>query len=99
MKTIEMQTESFVGADGVDKRHEHRRRVFKSGQIVFNHGFSVFECVIRNLSSGGAMIEVPSMLGIPTRFTLSMETGPREQPCEVRWRTDRRMGVTFAEAA
>jgi PilZ domain len=81
-----------------NRRRERRRRVFKSGQIIFNRGFSVFECTIRNISGGGAMIEVPSMLGIPTRFTLTMQSGPREQTCDVKWRTDRRMGVAFALA-
>jgi hypothetical protein len=82
-----------------DRRHDVRHKVLKAGQISFNRGFSVLECTVRNLSEGGAMLEFASLVGIPSHFHLTMSSGPSSRPCEVRWRTDRYMGVAFLLAS
>lgn len=88
------------GGSGSDQDAEHRRerrqRVLKGGRIVFNGGFSVLDCRIKNLNSGGAMIELESLLGIPQHFDLIVEHG-KPRPCRVVWKTDRRMGVAFED--
>ena len=44
---------------------ERRVRTLKRARIIFNNGFAVFDCTLRNISPSGALIDIPSMLGIP----------------------------------
>jgi PilZ domain len=92
---IIMETADSSTPQGADRRTERRMRTLKSGRIVFNEGRSVFDCVVRNLSPGGALLEIPNMLGIPSRFDVDIERAARRRPCTVRWHTDRLMGVHF----
>jgi hypothetical protein len=84
-------------AEAVNRRRERRFRCLKSGRIVFNRGYAVFDCIIRNISAGGAMLDLET-LGIPKSFELRMEQGNDIRPCDVMWRTGRRMGVAFSRA-
>ena len=61
---------------------------------MFNHGQSVFDCKVRNLSPSGALIEVPSMVGIPAQFEIVLD-GTTRRACAVLWRTGCKMGVRF----
>ncbi len=85
--------------DGAERRSERRLRALKAARIVFNGGHSVFDCTLRNLSPSGALIEVPSMLGMPMRFEMLMDQGATRHFCSVRWHTERMMGVRFEDAA
>lgn len=88
--------EAQAGQDGGhENRRERRMRVLKSARIIFNGGYSAFDCRVRNLSSGGAMLEMPSLLGIPTHFEIAMGGSGKHRPCTVMWRTDTLMGVAF----
>jgi hypothetical protein len=78
-----------------EKRTERRMRTLKGGRVIFNHGTSVFDCKVRNLSPGGALLEMPSLLGIPSHFELILDSAATRRPCTVRWHTDRLMGVHF----
>jgi len=78
-----------------NRRSERRVRCYRGGRIVFNRGYGVFDCIIRNTSSGGAMLEFGSLVGVPSYFEL--HRGPGEAPlrCRVKWRATNRMGVAF----
>jgi hypothetical protein len=77
-----------------EKRRAVRRRVFKAGRIVFNRGRSSIDCTVRNLSTRGARLEVPSVVGIPDAFFL-ITAGAADQPCRVVWRRLKELGVAF----
>jgi hypothetical protein len=81
---------------GEEHRHFARRRTLKGGRIVFNHGQSTISCMIRDLSSGGARLEVPSSLGIGDEFTLAFDDGSASRRCLVRRRSATSLGVEFA---
>ena len=93
-----MTTVVETAHDGVDRRSERRMRTLKAAEIVFNLGHSVFDGTLRNISPSGALIEVPSMLGIPMRFEIIMDHGAMRRACTVRWHTGRMMGVHFDDA-
>jgi hypothetical protein len=78
-----------------NKRRAARRRVYKGAQLVTHAMYSTFDCVVRNLSATGALIEVPSTVGIPNTVTLHMNDGSLERSCEVAWRTEVRLGLRF----
>jgi hypothetical protein len=81
-----------------NRRRERRYRCFRSGRIVFNAGFTVFDCTVRNISPNGAMLEMETLMGIPKKFEIALECGEPPRHCEVRWRTDKHMGVLFGNA-
>lgn len=63
-------------------------------EVVFAAGRTRVPCVIRNLSSGGAKLEVASVKGIPQTFDLVIPNRPT-LPCRVVWRSPRELGVAF----
>jgi hypothetical protein len=80
-----------------NRRAERRQRVYKHARIIFNNGYAVFDCLVRNISGGGAMLEMETLLGIPRAFQIVLDHDAKARPCRVIWRTDRRMGVAFAD--
>jgi len=62
--------------------------------IVFDGGRTRVDCVIRNLSDGGAKLEVATVRGIPQTFDL-LVPGQRPHPCKVIWRSLKELGVQF----
>lgn len=77
-----------------ERRRTPRHRVFKGGLIAFR-GQSL-TCTVRNLSDGGANLDVDSTAMVPATFTLVLESDRTIRRCEIKWRTDRRVGVAFA---
>ncbi|MEO8667441.1 MAG: dihydrodipicolinate synthase family protein [Bauldia sp.] len=80
-----------------EHRHSRRNRTLRAGRIIFNSGYSSLNCSVRNISEGGALLQVPGMVGIPREFELSID-GDTARPCRVAWRKEDRMGVEFIAA-
>ena len=76
-----------------DKDEKSRHRTFKGGSITFDRG--VVDCIIRNLSETGALLEVLNPAGIPDRFNLIIKPETIRRSCEVAWRTERNIDVKF----
>ena len=72
---------------------EARRTALKSGRIVYKGG-SV-ECKLRNISDGGARLEIGRQL-LPHTFELHIIGMPVRQ-CSLRWAKDNLVGVQFLE--
>ena len=55
------------------------------------------QCVIRNISEGGAMLAFHKSVRLPRRVYVTRGKGDRLLECEVRWRNcDRLFGMRFA---
>ncbi len=78
-----------------EKRLFRRQRALKGGRIVFNRAMSTVSCTMRNVSDGGARLEVTSVLGIPEAFDLRLDGHP-SRSCLVVWRTANAIGVEFS---
>jgi hypothetical protein len=78
-----------------EHRRQVRRRTLKAGKIIFNHHLSVIDCTIRNLSDGGALLEIPNTIGVPDNFELWIDAEKKSRPCRVAWKTATRVGVAF----
>src|SRR3954449_6262256 len=89
-QVVNNQTES-------NRRRDRRQRVYKQARIVFNNGYAVFDCIVRNISQGGAMLEMETLLGIPRSFQVMFGHEVRARPCRVVWRTEKRMGIAFSD--
>jgi hypothetical protein len=78
----------------VETRVASRHRVLKAATIEF--GGDSIDCVIRDLSTTGAQLEVSNQTsGIPTKFTLVIPGDALHLPCAVVWRSQYRIGVHF----
>ena len=71
-----------------------RQRVLKGAKIIFNNGTSVLDCIARNVSDGGAALQLPDTGSVPAEFVLEIKGEPR-RPCRVVWRREDRIGVRF----
>ena len=78
-----------------ERRETPRQRVFKAGSIEFD-GVAV-DCTIRNISPLGAGIDIASPHGIPHEVTLNIVSRHERQHCYIIWRSEKRIGVAFAE--
>jgi len=80
----------------LEKRLSPRRNTRIIAVIVFDGGRTRLDCVIRDLSDGGAKLQVATVKGIPQSFDLIV---PRHRPhhCRVRWRALKEIGVQFIE--
>lgn len=70
-----------------------RDRVLKTGSITF--GGAAIDCVVRNMSSTGAALEVASPVGVPDEFVLVIAADDVRRQCIVVWRKGKRTGVAF----
>jgi hypothetical protein len=78
-----------------ESRKAARRRVLKGGSIVFNDGRSTIDCVVVNLSEGGARLRVVTPLGIPDSFVLRLSDS-QVYKASVAWRKASEIGVSLA---
>jgi len=84
-----------VGQDEpiTNKRFSDRRRIFKSGRIVFSQRRAVIDCTVRNVSQTGAMLQVGNSVTVPQEFELWWDGNV--QRCIVVWRKKDALGVKF----
>ncbi|MCC8981044.1 hypothetical protein H8A92_19840 [Bradyrhizobium sp. 10BB] len=65
----------------------------KRGAIFF--GSTTVDCLVLNISTGGAGLAVESDAAIPFAFDLEIESEPIRRHCILVWRLERRLGVMF----
>jgi PilZ domain len=78
-----------------ERRGRRRRKALKGARIVFNNGFAVISCTVRNLSETGAALRVEGTLSLPDEFTLAFDDGSANRKCVVSWRRPTTIGVAF----
>ena len=78
-----------------ERRKSVRRRTLKGGQICFNGGTSSMDCLIRDISEGGAKLCLPSVDDIPSEFMLAFDDGRPARECFEKWRSPTALGVQF----
>ena len=78
----------------IEKRTAARRRVLKHGTLAFDGGGGV-DCMVRNLSPGGARLDVVNPVGLPQSFTLFIQTDQFMRRCRAVWSSEQRIGVAF----
>ena len=76
-----------------ERRLDVRRRVFKGGVITFE-GAGV-DCTVRNMSNGGAALDVAGGTMLPAHFRLSIKTVGFVARCRMIWNDGCRVGIAF----
>lgn len=77
-----------------DQRQHRRARVLRRAKIVFNKGHAALDCVVLDLSHGGARLKLAPLLAVPDRFELRLDDG-LVYAAVVRYRTAEVAGIRF----
>jgi PilZ domain len=78
----------------IEKRTAPRHRVLKQGTLAFGGGGGI-DCMVRNISSSGARLDIATPVGLPPTFTLVIQTDQLMRRCRSVWGNDNRIGVAF----
>ena len=62
-----------ASAETENKRAAPRLRSLKGAHLVLANGISTFRCTVRNISTTGVCVELPSTLAVPNRLTLRIQ--------------------------
>lgn len=79
----------------IEQRTTQRYRVFKGGTITFEN--SDVACTVRNMSDGGAAVDLDMPVTLPQSFTLSIARDNFVRNCRTVWRSERRIGLAFVQ--
>jgi hypothetical protein len=77
-----------------NERSTARRRTLKSGKVVLTD-WTVFDCVIRDLSETGARLDFGGPVELPQEFRLLVVTSNLLIPTELAWVRGSSAGVRF----
>ncbi|WP_366849023.1 PilZ domain-containing protein [Methylobacterium sp.] len=79
----------------VDQRSVTRKRLFRIGEIHIEGYSYPVDCLVRDTSNGGALIEVGHTDIVPETFRLTISSSGLDVPCRVIRRTAHMLGVAF----
>jgi hypothetical protein len=82
----------------VERRKYPRTRVLKGAKIVLG-ATSVLDCVVRDLTNGGARVKIPNAVDIPEDAAITLDGGRTCRPCHVAWRGLDETGLDFYRPA
>ncbi len=78
-----------------NRRTDHRRRVLKGANLYFNKGYGAFDCTVKNISSGGALVEMEDSSGLPSMFDFNIKGESENRTATISWRKNGRAGIRF----
>lgn len=87
-----------VPVASTDNRKEPRLRTFKGGRIVCPTKSTTYSCRIRDLSQGGAKLEIDQWFSFPKNVIIEvgrLELIEARYESEVRWTSAKHLGVQF----
>jgi hypothetical protein len=79
-----------------ERRTNARRPIFRIGELTFEDGRALVDCLVRDSSKAGALIEVRVTEGISDTFRLTVPSIGFQRDCKVVRRTAHLLGVAFA---
>jgi PilZ domain len=80
----------------VKQKREVRRRRHQSAWMMIDGETQNRECLVCDVSRGGAKIIVDIAAEVGSRFGLALVPNhPKHQRCEVMWRRGRTLGIKF----
>ena len=88
---------SDTNTDSAERRVAPRMRVLKRAKIIFNNGFSTFDCVVRNLSSTGALLTLAESAHMPRDFTIKIGESGSVRPARLVYRRTMFAGIRFLD--
>ena len=84
-----------AGAPGEEKRQVHRRRTLKAARVILSD-WSTMDCMIRDMSTGGAHLRFGATVVLPASFRLHMLAEGTMVPVNLLWQRGLSAGVALA---
>jgi hypothetical protein len=81
-----------------DTRAAPRMRSFRKGKAIFNNRQSTLDCLVRDISSTGARLEVSNAVLLPELFDLYVAQKDVTYRVRITWRAEGEIGVEFEHA-
>ena len=78
-----------------ERRAEPRRKVLRGGRVMDQHGATLVEVQVREISESGCRIWSRTPAAVPDRFVIRIVGVDRQRQCEVRWREGEELGLSF----
>jgi hypothetical protein len=78
-----------------EQRKQRRQRVLKEGKIVSSDMNSLIDVKIRDMSTSGALVNLPANVVMPDKFNFLVVSEKLLYPAELRWRRGEAMGIEF----
>lgn len=82
--------------DNTEGRATARGQTPRIAKIIYNNGYNVLDCVVKNLSATGARLDTKTFVQLPPTFTLKFEDG-KKRACKIVWSKVSDHGVTFVD--
>ncbi len=82
-------------ASHTNHRKHPRHRVLKEGKIISSVTPSIIDVTIRDLSVGGARIQLPHSMELPREFSLWVTSEKMLYPVTAKWHEGELMGLAF----
>lgn len=79
-----------------ERRKVTRSKVLKSGAITFESASGI-SCIVRNLSTEGALLETDGQTAIPDHFSIIIKPEMKRHYCQVIWRSGVKIGIKFVD--
>ncbi len=83
--------------DGSERRVAPRMRTLKRAKVIFNNGFSTFDCILRNISATGALLTIDEAAHLPKEFMIIIGEGPDQRPAKLVYRRGLFAGIRFRD--
>ena len=83
-----------LNVDPSNRREQFRRTVLKGARIVFNERQSTLNCRMRDMTDGGARLDLSTQQLLPHEFELQVSGNPTRR-CGLRWAHGNFVGVRF----
>jgi len=80
-----------------ERRGERRQKVLKGGQVKLTDWVFV-NCIVRDISTGGARLEFEGPVYLPSEFQLHVASADITVPVTPTWQRRREAGVRFVGA-
>ena len=77
-----------------ERRGERRHRMLKQGVLMLTEWVSV-NCVVRDISPGGARLEFERPIALPSRFRLHIVSADLTIPAVAAWQRRGEAGIRF----
>ncbi len=79
-----------------DRRQKGRVRSLLGSRIQFPDNLRTVDTMTRNVSEGGALIEIDCTVALPDTFGFVLRKGAPARPARIAWRRGNKAGVVYA---
>jgi len=81
------------------QRKHQRIRVLKGARLHFHNKLVSIDCMMRDLSAGGARLRLNGPVGLPDHFDVLLNCSGDSFPARLVWRRGNEAGVAFEKMA